>query len=304
MLCGTHDDPHHADDVMAAAILQNVYYEELTIIRTRDPARLDACELVFDVGGIYEPDELSFDHHQFRTPQDCARPNGIPYASAGMLWRHYAHRLVDSIELGQLVDQRLIQPVDAHDTGTQLVTDPTPLYPGVQPVSLSYVISLLNRPWDIEIPTDHMFHQAVRIVSDILLQTIQHCKAELKARDLVLGAELKDRVLYLDRGMPWQKTVVDQMPDVLLVVLPNQTGDWLVQTVPQRFGSHDSRIKLPTSWAGLSDRALRQLTDVPDAVFCHNRLFIAGARSRDGAERLARLAINYWQLSPDRAVTS
>lgn len=50
-----------------------------------------------------------------------------------------------------MVDQRLIQPIDAVDTGTQLIIDPTSLYPGVQPCSLSYVISLLNRPWDVDI---------------------------------------------------------------------------------------------------------------------------------------------------------
>lgn len=81
MLCGTHDGSHHADDVMAAAILQNVYYEDLEIIHTRDPARLAECDLLFDVGNAYEPDRLMFDHHQFKNASDMARPNGVPYAS-------------------------------------------------------------------------------------------------------------------------------------------------------------------------------------------------------------------------------
>lgn len=33
-------------------------------IRTRDPAVLDTCDVVVDVGGVYDPAKNRFDHHQ------------------------------------------------------------------------------------------------------------------------------------------------------------------------------------------------------------------------------------------------
>ena len=59
-----------------------------------------------------------------------------------------------------------------------------------------------------------------------------------------------------------------------------------------RTGSFASRMDLPTSWAGLRDEGLAAVTGVPDSVFCHLNLFIAGARSFEGAVRLAELALN------------
>jgi uncharacterized UPF0160 family protein len=99
-------------------------------------------------------------------------------------------------------------------------------------------------------------------------------------------------LLLTEGGMPWTRVVVDEMPDVLLVIYP-ETGreQYQIRTVPAANGSFDSRMDLPSAWAGLRDEALAAVTGVPDAVFCHMNLFIAGARSLEGATRLAALAL-------------
>jgi uncharacterized UPF0160 family protein len=55
--------------------------------------------------------------------------------------------------------------------------------------------------------------------------------------------------------------------------------------------SFDSRLDLPQAWAGLRDAELAAVTGVPDSVFCHMNLFIAGAKSFDGAVQLAKIAL-------------
>jgi uncharacterized UPF0160 family protein len=50
-------------------------------------------------------------------------------------------------------------------------------------------------------------------------------------------------------------------------------------------------MDLPASWAGLRDAELAAVTGVADSVFCHLNLFIAGARSFDGAVRMAERAL-------------
>lgn len=39
-------------------------YRDTEIVRSRDQAVLDTCDLVVDVGGVYEPSRHRYDHHQ------------------------------------------------------------------------------------------------------------------------------------------------------------------------------------------------------------------------------------------------
>jgi uncharacterized UPF0160 family protein len=92
--------------------------------------------------------------------------------------------------------------------------------------------------------------------------------------------------------MPWTHVVVDEMPEVMFVIYPDSDGEqYQVKTVPVELGSFVARLDLPKSWAGLRDQELAAQTGVPDSVFCHLNLFIGGARSLDGAIRMAELAL-------------
>jgi len=50
----THDGPFHADDVFADAVLRAAL-SEVQLTRSRDTAVIASADLVFDVGGIYDP---------------------------------------------------------------------------------------------------------------------------------------------------------------------------------------------------------------------------------------------------------
>ncbi|MDQ6957399.1 MAG: MYG1 family protein, partial [Mariprofundaceae bacterium] len=43
--------------------------------------------------------------------------------------------------------------------------------------------------------------------------------------------------------------------------------------------------------AGLSDKALQDVTGLDDAMFCHNGLFIAGAKSFESTMKMAAMAV-------------
>jgi len=59
----THDKTFHCDEVTAVAIL-GFLHPEIKIIRTRDPEKINKATFVVDVGGIYNPSALRYDHHQ------------------------------------------------------------------------------------------------------------------------------------------------------------------------------------------------------------------------------------------------
>src|ERR1700745_531243 len=76
--CGTHDGTFHADEVTACALLLLFnLIDEKKIIRTRDLGVLATCEYVCDVGGVYDPQQKLFDHHQIDYQG--------PLSSAGMV---------------------------------------------------------------------------------------------------------------------------------------------------------------------------------------------------------------------------
>ncbi len=55
----------------------------------------------------------------------------------------------------------------------------------------------------------------------------------------------------------------------------------------------DSRKSLPKSWWGSlgNDPKFKEITGVQDAFFCHKNGFLAMAASKEGAIRLAQIAL-------------
>lgn len=55
----------HCDEVLACFLLQQLdEYADSTIIRTRDLEQLKTCDIVVDVGGVFDKEKKRFDHHQ------------------------------------------------------------------------------------------------------------------------------------------------------------------------------------------------------------------------------------------------
>jgi len=287
---GTHNGIFHADDVFSAAILRRVL-GEVDVIRTRNPSLLAECDIRVDVGG--KSDEVvDFDHHQ--RGGAGARRNNLPYASAGLVWRKYGAEICGSTETASRVDEKLIQVIDASDCGVVLSTPKTE---GVFGYSVSSAISSINPGWDedqSEASTTAAFNKAVEIASVILDREISRAKGTESARAVVEGAiaDAKDpRVVVLPQFAPWEETVVPGSPLAQYVVFPSMKGEWMCQCVPATLGSFDKRKALPKEWGGLRGADLAALTGVSDAVFCHIGLFICGSATREGAIKLASLAV-------------
>jgi uncharacterized UPF0160 family protein len=63
----THNGIFHADEVLGVISLKkklDKYNIKSKLIRTRDPKVIESSDIAIDVGGIYDPDNLRFDHHQ------------------------------------------------------------------------------------------------------------------------------------------------------------------------------------------------------------------------------------------------
>jgi uncharacterized UPF0160 family protein len=291
MQVATHPGNFHADDTFAVATLRLAHGDDVEVIRTRDEALQAAADVRVDVGGRSDPETGDFDHHQKGGAGE--RPNGIRYASFGLVWRAFGTQVAGSEAAAKAIDERLVQGVDANDTGQTIAQA---LIGDIRPMSVSSVIAALNPSWDEELTPaqeDARFEEAVALAVRILEREVAGAAAYDRARQLVLDAIARaedPRVIELDRNMPWREAVLAGAPEALYVIYPKSDG-WGLQAVPTAPGSFENRRSLPPEWGGLGSDELAVATGVDDAVFAHVAGFYASAGSRDGITALAKLAM-------------
>ncbi|MGC3835951.1 MYG1 family protein [Moritella viscosa] len=280
----THNGKFHADDVFSIAALKNIL-PAFKLVRTRDLELIGEADIVVDVGGEYDPDTGRFDHHQRGGAGE--RENGIPYSSFGLIWQKYGLEICQgNQEIADAVDAGLVSTIDAVDCGH---------VEGVaQGISLSQTISMFNPTWEEDSDLDACFDEAVAFALRILTRFIASAAGGINAKDIVAKAidNADDpRVIVLAQYTPWKTTVLNLAPEALFMVYPSQSGKWIIQAVPVELGSFEDRKSLPKPWAGLSDKAFKEVTGIDDVMFCHNGLFIAGAESFESTMKMASIAL-------------
>jgi uncharacterized UPF0160 family protein len=309
MLIVTHSGKFHADDAWAVAVLK-ILFPDAGIVRTRDSAIVESADFAVDVGGIWDPATGRFDHHQ--KGFSATRQSGVPYASAGLVWREYGGRCVAALasqhtghqlgddkarEIAYGIDADVVQYLDLSDVGAAKSA------PGGY--GLSAVISGYNTNWLDEQRLGYgeaadefrmqQFLRAVAVLTDVMVNAVKYRVGALLALDQVRQAEVLEggKLLFLKNGaLPWSQVVRKEMPKVLFVISYNIAEQrHMLHTVPASADSFDARADLPEAWAGLRDADLAAVTGVPDAGFCHNGRFIASAKSYEGIRTMASLAL-------------
>lgn len=276
----THGSVFHADDVFATAFLMMLKPDiQVERIISKDiaaeKASLDDC-IVYDIG------EGEYDHHQ----KDCARrpiSDGyffdkegkvqlIPYCSFGILWHDYGRMVCPSEKAWKKVDDSLVLPIDKADNGVERNT-------------LSAAVHSFNPAWNSTHTTDYMFSSAVVWAKQVLQNYVDNANAEAAAEEAVQKSQVVDgKILVLEKYLPWQDTVIENMPEILFVCFPSMRGGWNVQTVPDAPGSFTGRKLFPTKWLGNPDASLGM-------TFCHPGNFLLATETMEQAIDCAKIAV-------------
>ena len=290
-VAATHSGSFHADDVLAAAALR-LANPLLPILRTRDQAQLDAADILFDVGRVFDAASCRFDHHQLEYKE--ARDNGIPFSSFGLVWRELGAELCGSVAAAARVDRWLVQGVDALDCGITLSKETMP----VSVMSISSVLGGFNPGWQDATTSEarnEAFERAIGVALAVLQNTIRDANGFEKARSIVAQGVLMEagRILVLEHDAPWKESVLGspEFAQVLYVISPDAQVKWHVTAVPDCAGSFNNRKPLPSAWAGLDGEELDAVTGMPGCIFCHRARFVAGHKTKEGAIEMARLAL-------------
>ena len=194
MLIATHDGTFHADETTACAIISYLY-DNFRVIRSRDPETIEKADLVIDVS--LKNDQKHFDHHSKEFTK--CRPNGVRYATAGLMWEKFGIDflkrivkkelpfrpdqsvidsafdridremmvMVDLVDNGQLTDYSA-KVADARTEGEIAVRDRlNAFYQGCP--DISYIVSMQNLPGLSREAQDQAFMGTVKILRQILV---------------------------------------------------------------------------------------------------------------------------------------
>jgi uncharacterized UPF0160 family protein len=298
----THNGSFHTDDIFACAALclkLEKDGERFEIIRTRDEEIIKSGDFVFDVGGIYDAGKNRFDHHQaggaggraILSKSEGQKSISIEYASCGLVWKKFGAELSGSQKTADMIDDKLFTPIDAGDNGLDLVVNKYQ----TSPYLLQYAMLSMRPTWREEnLTEDEMFLKSLVIAKEILSREIVQASDAVLAHDLVTNdyeKSLDKRIIILDKDYPYENTL-NVYPEPLYVIYYKKNNDnWNVKALREDPKTFKNRKDFPKSWAGLRDKELQKITGVDDAVFCHRGLFLAVAKSKKGAIKLAQIAV-------------
>ena len=297
----THPAPHHADEVFATAMLSLI--KEVHVFRTRDLELILKVKdlkhnvVVYDVGGIYDPDLLFFDHHQKEFEEHYS--DFMKYSSAGLVWRRFSKEILAKfdcpinllVEASVVISNDLIYGIDLRDNGCAS---------SGKEMSVSKMIDLFNPNWDeAKQDVDGAFLKAVKLAQEILVRKIRKTISSIKARERIGELiELSDgKLLIMSEFVGgWiENTLRSHNPKarrLIYGIFPDYDGEWRVQAIPPALNRiRDKRKPFPKAWCGVPRTELVKITGIESVVFCHPNGFIAGALTYEDAIKIAELAL-------------
>ncbi len=286
-----HDGRFHADDIFACATLSLLHRGQIKIIRTRDQHKIAQADYVVDVGGVYDHAQKMYDHHQ--TEGAGIRINTIPYASFGLVWKHYGHALTSYKHVWEYIDQKLVQPIDANDNGIATYENK---FENIFPYSIQNIIATRAPSWDEEntINLDHEFDSLVEFAADILKREIDKLTSLEKARTLIARdydrAKSKE-IIELTARYPFE-AILPEYSEPRIVIYQGRNGLWRAEGVPVKPNEFFNRRQyFPVEWAGLRDEALQEVSGVRGALFCHRDVFMCVGKTKQDVLELAHKAL-------------
>ena len=331
-LIGTHDGTFHCDEALGCAMLQMMpQWAGSTVVRTRNLEELAKCDIVIDVGAVYDHSTKRYDHHQ-RTftsvlsdehpdVSEASRPEKFTtkLSACGLVYKHYGlTELLPALTEGSGLPTSLlptiykkmykgfVEEVDAIDNGVDIAGD-TPLKYKVS-TNLSARVGHLNPAWNEDGGKERrnaLFREAMELTGGEFRAALARLTSSWwparaiveAAMDARAAVDASGQILLLEQYAPWQGHLGDLEAErgleghVLYTLFPDSGGSWRVQAVAKE--GFTSRKALPSTWRGVRDADLSAVAGIDGCVFCHNAGFIGGNATREGALKMAKAALAF-----------
>jgi uncharacterized UPF0160 family protein len=262
----THSGNFHTDDVFAVATLLFVY-PDAEVIRSRDEQVISSADIVVDVGGVYDPSKLRFDHHQ--TGGALTRDNTIPYASFGLVWKEYGEQVSGSNEVMQEIERKLVLPIDAIDNAVSVAV---PVFEGIREYAIGDFFSSYKTTKDTEEDLYKTF-----IVEEIYQKSTDKRVIDVSSFDFKFGAF---------------GPVLLKHPEPIYVIHQHSADRFAVRALPIDINIFETKKPFPESWRSRKGSDFELASGVKGAHFAHKSGYLVVANSKEAALELANKSLN------------
>ena len=279
---GVHNSVFHSDELIAIALIRIATGDDIEVVRSRDELVLGECEILVDVGGVYDALKQKYDHHQFN---ETSKYYGL--SSAGLVLKDVIDSLThfyDGIE--DIV--QLVKAVDARDTrvGYDVSNVYEPLFDA---------ISHCNTVDPMSKSQDDRFIEVLDKVEDIILtlltKDIDAYTKQLEAFETLAESYDKDNELVFEMREAFTEDV-DEV--VVAKFFPNwraisrDTGKCFIMP-----GDKTSQYKIMT------DTSKYQIATTKDEVFTHFNGFISVVEPKEDSTIIGIILTNGKLLEVD-----
>ncbi|EDQ90835.1 uncharacterized protein MONBRDRAFT_20236 [Monosiga brevicollis MX1] len=321
---GTHDGTFHCDEALACFLLKRLpEYQDAEIVRTRDLEKLKACDIVVDVGAVFDPATHRYDHHQREFQETMTTLSGGKYrwstrlSSAGLVYYHFGKAIIAAILPDASAEQidtlfskmygGFVEEIDAVDNGVSQYEEGSPKYHIGSTVSTR--VGRINPSWK-ETDTDMMprFERAMALVGGEFVEVLKsYYESWLPARDVVKEAletrfevDPSGEIIKLPIWCPWKSHLYDleaemgteEKPiNIKYALYVDSHNAWRVLCASITPGSFVCRKALPEAWRGLRDADLEAKSGIAGATFVHASGFTGGNKTYEGALAMAKAGL-------------
>lgn len=330
VLIGTHSGTFHCDEALACFLLKCLpRFSSAEILRSRNETDLNKCDIVVDVGAVYDPEKLKFDHHQrtFDLTLKSIQPD-MPFetklSSAGLVYAHFGREILQEIAKSRFdakngLDEKLlavlykkcyaefVEEIDAIDNGIEQYDDAGKPRYSVSTL-LSSRVSCLNPAWnDAEKNDDEQFQKAMQLTgSEFVDRFAYFYKSWWPARSIVAKAfeerSLVDdsgSIVFLEQPCPWKEHFFDLESEKEAVdsvkycfFFDDRQKYFMIVAVPVKPKSFLNRAPLCEKWRGLREEELCKEARIEQCVFVHASGFCGANRTREGALEMMRKSLS------------
>ncbi|CAD6189500.1 unnamed protein product [Caenorhabditis auriculariae] len=310
---GTHSGKFHCDEALACFMLKQLpEFKDHEIVRSRDPAVHATCDIVVDVGDVFDHEKRRYDHHQAGFTHTMDSLGSLKFntklSSAGLIYAHYGKAVINQLLGGNAgqdqvdmifhrIYENFIEGVDAVDNGI-------PQYDGLpryrMPGNLSSRVDHFNPNWnENDVNPDDRFVLAMNFVGGEFADAVKYlANVWWPARSLVekavdsrFSVDDSGKIIQLEGGGP-KEIYAEKISLISFLKIPPVIN--IESKRSRRAKRLNSKIGSPYRLLGGPSvtKNLSEVSGIPGGVFLSMPVdLLVAIKTREGAVRMAREAL-------------